>query len=43
VIAHVPDMSAAQVTELARRGRAAQPAWEALGLDGRGRVLRRMQ
>ena len=25
------------------RARAAQPAWEALGFEGRGRVLRRMQ
>ena len=25
------------------RGRAAQPAWEALGFEGRGRILRRMQ
>jgi acyl-CoA reductase-like NAD-dependent aldehyde dehydrogenase len=43
VIAHVPDMTAAAVAELARRGRAAQASWEALGYDGRGRVLRRMQ
>src|ERR671925_685394 len=43
VIAHVPDMTAEQVVELARRGRAAQPAWEALGFEGRGRVLRRAQ
>jgi acyl-CoA reductase-like NAD-dependent aldehyde dehydrogenase len=43
VIAHVRDMTAAEVTELARRARAAQPGWEALGFDGRGRVLHRMQ
>jgi acyl-CoA reductase-like NAD-dependent aldehyde dehydrogenase len=43
VIAHVPDMGPEQVAELARAGRAAQPAWEALGFDGRGRVLRRAQ
>src|SRR3954452_22190765 len=43
VIAHVPELSAGEVAELARRGRAAQPAWEALGFDGRGRVLRRAQ
>jgi acyl-CoA reductase-like NAD-dependent aldehyde dehydrogenase len=43
VIAHVPDLSAEQVAQLARRGRAAQPAWEALGFEGRGRVLRRAQ
>ena len=43
VIGHVADMTAADVAELARRGRAAQPGWEALGFDGRGRVLKRMQ
>ena len=36
VIAHVPDMTAEQVAELARAARAAQPAWEALGFEGRG-------
>jgi acyl-CoA reductase-like NAD-dependent aldehyde dehydrogenase len=36
-------MTAAAVAELARRARTAQPAWEALGYDGRGRVLQRMQ
>lgn len=43
VIGRVPDLSAAQVAELARRARAAQPGWEAMGFEGRGRVLRRMQ
>jgi acyl-CoA reductase-like NAD-dependent aldehyde dehydrogenase len=43
VIAHVPDLGAGRVAEMARRGRAAQPAWEALGFDDRGRVLRRAQ
>ena len=43
VIGTVPDLGPEQVAELARRGRAAQPAWEALGFDGRGRVLRRAQ
>lgn len=43
VIARVPSMSADDVAELARRGRAAQPAWEAMGYRGRGQVLRRMQ
>ena len=36
VIAHVPDTTAEQVAELARAARAAQPAWEALGFEGRG-------
>jgi acyl-CoA reductase-like NAD-dependent aldehyde dehydrogenase len=43
VIAHVPDLGAEAVADMARRARAAQPAWEALGFEGRGRVLRRMQ
>ena len=32
-----------EVAGLVARARAAQPAWEALGFEGRGRVLRRMQ
>jgi acyl-CoA reductase-like NAD-dependent aldehyde dehydrogenase len=43
VIAHVPDLGPEQVAELARAARAAQPPWEALGFEGRGRVLRRAQ
>ena len=43
VIAHVPDLPAERVTELAARGRAAQPGWQALGFDGRARVMRRFQ
>jgi acyl-CoA reductase-like NAD-dependent aldehyde dehydrogenase len=43
VIAHVPDLGPEQVAELARAARAAQPAWESLGFEGRGRVLRRAQ
>jgi acyl-CoA reductase-like NAD-dependent aldehyde dehydrogenase len=43
VIGHVPAMTAADVADAARRGRAAQPGWEALGYDGRARVLRRAQ
>jgi acyl-CoA reductase-like NAD-dependent aldehyde dehydrogenase len=43
VIAHVPIADAEAVAALARRGREVQPAWEALGFAGRGRVLRRMQ
>jgi len=43
VIAHVPDLGAEAVADLARRGRAAQPGWLALGFDGRSRVLLRMQ
>jgi acyl-CoA reductase-like NAD-dependent aldehyde dehydrogenase len=43
VIAHVPDLGPEEVAALAARGRAAQPAWAALGFDGRGRLLRRAQ
>ena len=32
-----------ELRALAERGRAAQPAWEALGFDGRGKILRRAQ
>ncbi|GAC1321119.1 MAG: aldehyde dehydrogenase family protein [Thermoleophilaceae bacterium] len=39
-IAHVPDLCAEQVAELARRARAAQPGWEALGFGGRAAVMR---
>jgi len=43
VIAHVPDLPADAVAEMARKARAAQPAWDALGFEGRGRILKRMQ
>src|ERR1700750_58544 len=43
VIGTVPDLGPDEVAELARRGRGAQPAGEALGFDGRGHVLRRAQ
>jgi acyl-CoA reductase-like NAD-dependent aldehyde dehydrogenase len=43
VIAHCPDLGPAEIADLARRGREVQPAWEALGFEGRARILRRMQ
>jgi acyl-CoA reductase-like NAD-dependent aldehyde dehydrogenase len=43
IVARVPDMSPGDVAELARKARAAQPGWEALGFEGRERVLKRMQ
>src|SRR3954447_2415703 len=43
VIATVPDMTGEQVKELVARARAAQPGWEALGFEGRGRIMRRAQ
>src|SRR3954470_23883516 len=42
-IAHVADLSAERVAELARIGRAAQVGWQALGFGGRARVMQRMQ
>jgi acyl-CoA reductase-like NAD-dependent aldehyde dehydrogenase len=42
-IATVPDLGPEAVAEMAARGRAAQPAWEAFGFDGRARVLLRAQ
>src|SRR5215210_5831475 len=43
VVGSVPAVSADELREMAERGRAAQPAWEALGFEGRARVLRRAQ
>jgi acyl-CoA reductase-like NAD-dependent aldehyde dehydrogenase len=43
VIGHVPTVSVDELRRMAERGRAAQPAWEALGFEGRGRILRRAQ
>ena len=43
VIRTLPVTAPGEVAGLVARARAAQPAWEALGYDGRARVLRRMQ
>jgi acyl-CoA reductase-like NAD-dependent aldehyde dehydrogenase len=43
VIRTLPVTAPDEVGKLVARARAAQPAWEALGYDGRARVLRRMQ
>jgi acyl-CoA reductase-like NAD-dependent aldehyde dehydrogenase len=43
VIATVPDLSEDAVKEIAARARAAQPGWEALGFQGRARIMRRAQ
>src|SRR5919198_554083 len=43
VIRTLPVTSPADVRAMAERARAAQPGWEALGFEGRGRALRRMQ
>ncbi|HLM10177.1 MAG TPA: succinic semialdehyde dehydrogenase [Thermoleophilaceae bacterium] len=42
-VASVPVVAPDQVPELARRARAAQPAWEALGFEGRALILKRCQ
>jgi acyl-CoA reductase-like NAD-dependent aldehyde dehydrogenase len=42
-VATVPDLGAEAVAEMAARGRAAQPGWEAFGFEGRSRVLLRAQ
>jgi acyl-CoA reductase-like NAD-dependent aldehyde dehydrogenase len=43
IVATVPDLGADAVAEMAARGRAAQPEWEAYGFEGRARVLVRAQ
>ena len=42
-VGEVPSLSAEQVAEMVARARAVQPGWNALGFEGRGRVLRRAQ
>ncbi|HEY8638723.1 MAG TPA: aldehyde dehydrogenase family protein [Solirubrobacteraceae bacterium] len=43
IIATVPDLGAEEVREMARKAREAQPGWEALGFEGRGRIMLRAQ
>src|SRR5215217_894256 len=43
LVATVPALTPDAVTEVVERARAAQPAWQALGFEGRGRILRRAQ
>jgi acyl-CoA reductase-like NAD-dependent aldehyde dehydrogenase len=43
VITTVPLMDERAVSEMVEQARQAQPGWEALGFEGRGRVLRRAQ
>ena len=43
IIATVPDLGPDQVAEMAARGRAAQPEWEAYGFEGRARIMLRAQ
>jgi acyl-CoA reductase-like NAD-dependent aldehyde dehydrogenase len=43
VVGTVPNLSSADVAEMAVRGREAQIGWQAMGFEGRGRVLLRAQ
>jgi acyl-CoA reductase-like NAD-dependent aldehyde dehydrogenase len=43
IVAHVPDLDAGAVAEMAARARAAQPQWEAYGFEARARILLRAQ
>jgi acyl-CoA reductase-like NAD-dependent aldehyde dehydrogenase len=43
VITAISVLGPAELEAMATKGRAAQPSWEALGFEGRGRVLRRAQ
>jgi acyl-CoA reductase-like NAD-dependent aldehyde dehydrogenase len=43
IVATVPDLDAAAVAEMTAKGRAAQPQWNAIGFEARGRVLKRAQ
>ena len=43
LITYVPNLAANEIAEMVARARAAQPGWEALGFEGRGRVFRRAQ
>jgi acyl-CoA reductase-like NAD-dependent aldehyde dehydrogenase len=43
LIRSVPAIGPEQVAELAARARAAQPGWQALGFEGRAKILRRAQ
>src|SRR5581483_6177187 len=43
VITTLAACSPERLAEMAGRARAAQPEWQALGFEGRGKILRRMQ
>jgi acyl-CoA reductase-like NAD-dependent aldehyde dehydrogenase len=43
LITTIPVIGEDRVRAMTQRARAAQPGWEAIGFDGRGRVLRRAQ
>jgi acyl-CoA reductase-like NAD-dependent aldehyde dehydrogenase len=43
IVGSVQNLNSAALAELARRGREAQPGWQAMGFEGRGAVLRDAQ
>jgi acyl-CoA reductase-like NAD-dependent aldehyde dehydrogenase len=43
LITTIPVLGADGIAELAKRARASQPGWDAIGFEGRGRVMRRAQ
>src|SRR5947209_12092390 len=43
LITTVPILGADELARMAERARAAQPAWDAMGFEERGRILRRAQ
>jgi acyl-CoA reductase-like NAD-dependent aldehyde dehydrogenase len=43
LISTVPVLGSEEVPAMARRAREVQPGWDAMGFDGRGKVLRRAQ
>jgi acyl-CoA reductase-like NAD-dependent aldehyde dehydrogenase len=43
VITTVPALTPEQLEQMVKRARDAQPGWEAMGFEGRGRILRRAQ
>jgi acyl-CoA reductase-like NAD-dependent aldehyde dehydrogenase len=43
LIGTIPVLDAGELAEMAARGREAQPQWEAIGYEGRARVMRRAQ
>ena len=43
LISTIPVLNASELSELAGRAREAQPQWEAIGFEGRARIMRRAQ
>ena len=43
VITTIPVIGADELEQMVKRAREAQPGWEAMGFEGRGRILRRAQ